>query len=594
MKPTADQLQRVQATIREVFTPDTLRQMLASILNTDIDHIAPHSANFTVVVEAVVDHFARKKDGLHSLLDAALQAKPKSPHLIALYAELGDVTFDPLPRRIRWYAWTFIAAGVTAAVAFIVVAITAIRPPPDVTLIEPTSTPIVKMTGDLNIAVAQFGVLQDDAVGPEPEPNGLADTIYESLKTELTPLIKERGFAVQWLEPAAVGVIAGDSQAERTENAEAGAELHRADLLIYGYVSSDPAQTVVEPLLFVASRRLLNAQELAGPYSMGDKMEVSGDIDHNPVVSKNARSKITMRASALAQFALGLGYFAEGQYDNAKAHFDEANRQASTAGYMGREATLLFLGSTAGYLGDLPLAGQYYAEALAENNDYARAQLGAAQVEFQLAKDDCAPGSTDIEAIKHAIEGYDAARDARDQHPLAEIPVKAAFFKGQAYECLTRAEGIADFTVAKSQLTRVAEQYDETENQRIRYLAAEANNLLGLIAVQEAEAKTGADRLMLWRAAETSYRKAIELSLRSDRKATYSLWLTQLTIWIGDAETSDFCPDAYVLFEDAERYAAQFQAENPSADSAGYATFRDSMIERLAQACPEPAANATP
>ena len=123
MKPTADHLQSIQTTFRAAFTPDTLRPMLARYLDTDIDHIAPHSANFTVVVEAVVYHFARKQDGLQSLLRAALQAEPKSPHLIALHAELGDMTFDPLPPRIPWYAWTFIAASVMAVIAFIVVVV---------------------------------------------------------------------------------------------------------------------------------------------------------------------------------------------------------------------------------------------------------------------------------------------------------------------------------------------------------------------------------------------------------------------------------------------------------------------------------------
>ena len=588
VKPTNAQLASIQAALLEAFDPDELRQMLRTRLDTNILRIVSDKANQDVQIEAVVAYFASQKNGLHRLIEGASQSNQDSVPLKEVCAELGSTKFAPLPRHISWYASALVAASIMVAIAFAVVTFNALLPPPEAPpVIAPTATPITRMTGGLNIAIAQFGVLNNDKAGAESEPNGLADEIFDSLQVELTPLIQDSRIEVQWLGPEEVGVIQGDSADERAENAEEEAALHRADLLIYGYVSSDDVQSVVEPLLFVSSERLLGAQEMAGLYSMGGEMEMQGDIEHNTAVSTEARSRMALRAGSLAQFAMGLGYFATGRYDKAVPFFVEANRQALAAEQDGREAILLFLGNTAGRLNDLPLAGHFYAEALEENNGYARAQLGVAQVEFQLAKDECEPGKANIDGIERAIDGFDAARDALDQPASAEIQTKAAFFKGGAYFCLANAQGSADFSDAKTQMTRVTEQYAATQNHRIRYLAADAHSVLGRIAVREADAMADdASKLALWQEAEGNYRRATELTQDLDRKANYSLWLAQLLIWQGRMDESTFCPEAQTLFADAERYAAQFQAENPSAVTNDYAALHDTMEQRLAAACP--------
>ena len=88
--------------------------------------------------------------------------------------------------------------------------------------------------------------------------------------------------------------------------------------------------------------------------------------------------------------------------------------------------------------------------------------------------------------------------------------------------------------------------------------------------------------------ANKNYQKALELSLRSDRNAAFSLWLTQLTIWIGNTEKSEFCAPAYTHFNAAEQYAAQFQIDNPSTAIAGYESFHNSLANDLALVCRKP------
>lgn len=164
---------------------------------------------------------------------------------------------------------------------------------------------------------------------------------------------------------------------------------------------------------------------------------------------------------------------------------------------------------------------------------------------------------------QRAIAGYDETRDALGQPESAEIPTKVAFYKGQAYLCLSAAGQLPDFLDAKTLLRQVTDLYEVTQNYRIRYLAADAHSLLGRIAVQEATLEvSNANRLALWQDSENNYRKALELSEQADRKAVHSLWLTQLVIWQGDTDGSTFCPEAQALFNGSAQYAAEFRAAN--------------------------------
>lgn len=95
-----------------------------------------------------------------------------------------------------------------------------------------TSAQLVPMTGEFNIAIAQFQV-EGTGEGVE-EAESLARGLANTIKSEIDELSDSLGDEIQIRYPTEVGPITGQTELERTKNAKALADTIKADVIIFG------------------------------------------------------------------------------------------------------------------------------------------------------------------------------------------------------------------------------------------------------------------------------------------------------------------------------------------------------------------------
>ena len=122
---------------------------------------------------------------------------------------------------------------------------------------------------------------------------------------------------------------------------------------------------------------------MLGQYAFRWQIRSKGNFAGNPASSEELRRQALARTSIMANLVIGLGYYLTGRYDRAAHYFEVADGLPGWDPGEGKELLYVMLGNTAGKRGDLDAATQYYAEALAANPEYARAQLGAAEVRLR-------------------------------------------------------------------------------------------------------------------------------------------------------------------------------------------------------------------
>jgi tetratricopeptide (TPR) repeat protein len=252
-----------------------------------------------------------------------------------------------------------------------------------------------------------------------------------------------------------------------------------------------------------------DAEELTGHFAFGSLISVPGDAASDAVARRDLRRHVVARVHALVQFVLGLGYYRANQLHDAMAAFAAAEKTSSWDAHDGKEVPYLFTGNTAGKLGHYDAARRAYTLALKLNPNYARAQLGLAEIQLHQAARGCTPGRADLPGLRRSVAIFETAQTAADQPPLSDVPTKAAFQLGRAYLCLSQAgDGDQHKTAAKQQFELVVREF-ETGNDRIRHLAAESHFGLALIATPTAGDPTAASKL---EQVALEYQKAITFS----------------------------------------------------------------------------------
>ena len=167
--------------------------------------------------------------------------------------------------------------------------------------------------------------------------------------------------------------------------------------------------------------------------------------------------------------------------------------------------------------GDFDAAGKHYAEALRASPEFARAQLGAAEVRFQTARGRCAANAINATGVEEAIKGYQGALQARIQPALSDIPTKTAYALGRAYLCLSEAGAADRLADAERELRQVVAEY-ERGNERVRELAGEAHAHLGLLSLPFTDDPNPEGQ---YRRAAEEYYQAIALTRRQELHAAY-------------------------------------------------------------------------
>jgi len=336
------------------------------------------------------------------------------------------------------------------------------------------------MTGDINVAVARFDAM--DAEGrliDTPDAVALSHQVFDRLHTELVEELSVEGFDIGVVGPDEIGTIRGDTPEQRAKRAADLAREIRADVVIYGTYIVGPGVQEFQPEFYLSDRTLRAAEELVGQYELGRAESLD---PNNPISSQAFRGKMLARTRALSQFVVGLGYHALFQYAEAREWFQAAYDTPGWDERDGKEILLLFLGWTTATAEDYEAAESHFAEALALNPDYSRAHYGAADVAFQRGRNgNCPPGDIDLEAMTEAIAGFERAREASFQPPLADVEAQVSFGLGRVFLCqfLARTPVSGD---VEAQFRSVIDEF-ENGNDRLTELASESWANLGLFHI---------------------------------------------------------------------------------------------------------------
>lgn len=415
------------------------------------------------------------------------------------------------------------------------------------------------MAGDFNVAVAPFSAVDPTGRAVDsPQAAALARSVFDQLDADLKGLEEQTGFDLEWRGPDQLDALKGSNPGERALAAAATARATGADLVLYGVLRVPGEFT---PELFVSELGFETpAEEFFGQHQLGSGIPLAGELD-NPVARSQLREALLGRTQALAQFVLGLSYAAHQQWQPAYAHFQNAERTARWPDRDGKELLYLFLGNGALKLGNLDAAQGFYEHALSLNPEYARAYIGAAEVQFHRAKGSCEAGDVDAEGLRKALDGFARAATARVQPALADIPAKFAYGQGRVHLCLSQALVADHWSDAERKFREVIQAFD-AGNPRLRIMAAESHADLGFLhlpAAGDADAET---RL---RRAAGEYQKALELFPETDpdhRRAFFWSMIGFIHGRLGDIANAERAYDQAIgLASDDPVLRARYEAD---------------------------------
>lgn len=389
------------------------------------------------------------------------------------------------------------------------------------------------MGGSYNIAVAEFGLIDAQGrVTRSTYAHNLATTVRKQLEGELAALrsdIPVRG-------PDQIGPITGSTREARAEQAATIAAKHGADIVVYGNLRIDDDQSSFVPEFYLAQSKLSDAEELAGQYEFGTPLFDQGNILNNGAVRDRFLIQLRGRTSALTQFIIGLNNyltFTPDRFEQATKYFTAAEQSPDWADEDGKEVLYLFLGIVASKRDDLDAAQRYYADALELQPEYARAQLGAAEMTFQKARrGTCAPENVDPVGLQTAVDAFKKVPQAKIKPPFSDIETKTALFLGRVYVCISQTQITDHWSDAESLFQQVIDAYKHGDSQtqhRLQDRAADAYSNQALIYLL----RDPSDAATFTRAADT-FNQAIDLSRYPDRKALYFVWHAHISLLLGN------------------------------------------------------------
>lgn len=466
--------------------------------------------------------------------------------------DLPPITLSP-PAKLAWYWYLAIVVGLVAALGVIA------------QMVQPLVEAPKPMTGGFNIAVASFGVLDEGGeVVASQAGDFLAESVYKTIDSQLNEVKQLAGYNIQRLPPSEIGRIPGRTQQERARAAARLASERNIDLIVYGTLAPGEEVTSFTPEFYLSPRTLQNAEELAGQYRFGATLETPGDVRRNPVVTKELSEQLSIRTGALAQFVVGLGYYAIRQFDAALQHFATAEQVEGWDDADGKEVLYLFLGNATSRRPspNQALALQHYERALTLNPEYARALIGRGEITFLEARGEtCEQSRADVDGLRTAQQDFVAALDARDQPAEAMVQGKANFGTGRVLLCLSRAGAEASWDGAERSFQAVVVAYQQSKSLLLRELATEAHANLGLLNWIRPAADNDATAANYQRAID-EYQAAFELSPSRQRQALFKGQMAQLYDNLGDYASADAAFDEAVALdpERVEQYRALQQS----------------------------------
>ncbi len=319
------------------------------------------------------------------------------------------------------------------------------------------------MTGDFNIAVAEFGEVTDQGLQPSAHARQISQQLFDFLDSEY----KATDFSLN-IQTAHknIPVLTEDREAERL------AEAIHADLIIYGsvYIRGDEAK--LTPKFYVANQPV--ADELTGTSELAQSVI----FDLTSLASEEeVHVELQSRAAILVAFTKGLIFLSNDKLDAATVAFQLAIQEAETFGsFQGQEVLYMSAAFTSNRQDNLQQAEDYVARALQLNPEYARAYIVRGNIYFSQARQ----ASYDEALFQKALTEYEKALNAKDQEG-AYIREKVSYARGNVYLILAQTtQNPALLKEVIQFISPIVEQYEKTPRLGIRDLACSAYYVLGV------------------------------------------------------------------------------------------------------------------
>lgn len=456
----------------------------------------------------------------------------------ALTSRLPDgIILAPQPprlervRRLPMVAKTLAIGGGLLAVVSVVAMMLGLVV--DLWTIIPTPTPTQVMPDNgFNIAVAQFTTLGDDTDSPDSfqASQDLSAWIFKGIDDQSKETTELN--ANVW-GPERVGIIQGEDRDTRAANARSFANDYKANLMIYGVITSSNNSYYVQPEFYVSHDGFDYGSEVIGPDRLGQPVTFT-----LPLENQGITNELKDRREVLQHVVVGLGYYYVKDYKNAWAEFYQASTLERD---QGKEVIYLLMGAANLRIYDQiksdrqrrnEILDQAFKEfSIAnENSNYVRSYLGLGAVSLQQATILNEDG-TDIEFIDtgkliKAEAWYSKTLKAPNQPDL--VITKAAYGLGQihlvAYEF-----GLSDRSRNEAErfLSQVISAENLDNNEELMWFIGHAQALHCRLDGLDAN----------WLAMSTGCREAITILGRLPRKST-SDWfqIAHYWVWVACAE----------------------------------------------------------
>ncbi len=385
-----------------------------------------------------------------------------------------------------------------------------------------------QMSGEWNVAVAEFSVQGDQAVS-QNRARQMSNVFFTKFSSEIENLADEAGIAIQVLEPAKTGLIKGSTPEERAAKANAVAGKYNADVVIYGTIGSSGDLLSFTPEFYVDIHNMYEAEEMVGQHSLGEKiMLLGGNLEEQSQVQLDR--ELARRSKLMALVTKGLSLYFGGFYNDAYQLFQEANKDENWHDESGREVMHLFTGNAANRSRQAEEAQDFYLKALGVDDQYARAYIGLSHAQFaQALAGACSQDfQVDSEGLDAALRNFNKAENVSNKPPSADITAKAAFGKGQVYITKYFSGDKPALSDAQEQFQLVIDEYIQTDNERVKELASEAYARLGLLARQEGDLES----------ATALYEKGLKLASDHARRGFILSTLADIHQRQGDQEVA--------------------------------------------------------
>jgi tetratricopeptide (TPR) repeat protein len=356
-----------------------------------------------------------------------------------------------------------------------------------------------RMTGNFNIAVAQFGEVTGQGIVPSARATQIGKLLFDFLDSEYKAT--DFGLEIQ-VAHEKIGILTEDSEAEQL------ASDINADIVIYGNIFTDGNQAALSPRFYITDRP--DTGELTGQHQLALPLQFDPSSLNFP---DTVNAELRTRAAILVFFTEGLSYLSSDDPNGASHSFQQAIREAESHGpYEGQEVLYLLATVTSERQGNIEQAGKYLDEAFRLNPEYARAYLARGNMYYAEAL----RTSNDEGLLNQAIAEYEKAIKAHDQPAGAYITEKADVALGNVY--VLRAQETGDpglYAQAIDRYEQIVTRYEKTANERIREMAAHAYFGLGIAY----------ERQNNYTQAESAYQQCVNLTGDSQTKSRCELQL---------------------------------------------------------------------